>query len=130
MIQWTHAVLAIGMMTGVMVGCGGAPKNMPKIGAVTGKVTLDGQPLKKARIQFTPDSSRPSGAVTDDQGEYVLIFNEHTKGAAVGKHTVRINSGTAMEPEKLPAKYHVKSELTAEVKEGANPPINFDLKSK
>lgn len=117
------------MFVGAIAGCG-APKDRPKIGAVTGTITLDGQPLKKARVQFTPDTSRPSGAMTDDQGKYELVFNENIKGAAVGKHTVRINSGTAMEREKLPPKYNVKSELTAEVKEGSNPPINFDLKSK
>ncbi|MBL8848029.1 MAG: hypothetical protein JNG89_00005 [Planctomycetaceae bacterium] len=79
---------------------------------------------------FSPADSRPSGAMTDDAGHYELIFNEQVNGAAVGKHTVRITLGSAMEPEKLPQKYNVKSELTADVVDGENPPINFDLKSK
>lgn len=128
-MRFHFAFVTASLLVGMLAGCG-APKGLPKLGTVTGKVTLDGQPLKKARIQFTPDTSRPSGAMTDDQGQYELIFNENMKGAAVGKHTVRINSGSAMEPEKLPPKYNTKSELTADVKEGSNSPINFDLKSK
>lgn len=128
-MRFHSALVSASLIAGMFAGCG-APKDLPKLGKVTGKVTLDGQPLKNARVQFTPDTSRPSGAVTDDQGQYELIFNENLKGAAVGKHKVRINSGSAMEPEKLPQKYNVKTELTADVKEGTNPPINFDLKSK
>ena len=80
-------LLALGFIMISLAGCGGAGKDMPKLGTVTGTVTLDGQPLKGAKVQFVPNDSRPSGAITDDQGKYQLIFNENTNGAAVGKHT-------------------------------------------
>lgn len=123
-------LVACGLFIVAAVGCGGPPADLPDIGAVSGVVTLDGQPLENARVMFTPDHSRPSGAMTDANGRYELVFNEKIKGAAVGKHKVRITLGSAMEPEKLPAKYNIKTELTADVKPGPNEDINFDLKSK
>ncbi len=113
----------------LLSGCDGAPKDLPKLGTVTGKVTLDGQPLPNAAIQFEAEKSRPSSAITDAQGKYELDFNGALKGAAIGNHKVRITTGKADQREKLPAKYHAQSQLTAVVKEGKNE-INFDLTSK
>lgn len=122
--------VACGLLIVAAAGCGGPPADLPELGTVSGVVTLDGKPLPNARVMFTPDHSRPSGAMTDANGRYELIFNEKLKGAAVGKHTVRISLGAYDKPEQLPAKYNLKSELTADVKAGPNEDINFDLKSK
>jgi hypothetical protein len=122
-------VLGMCLSAAILCGCGGPGKDVPKLGTVTGVVTLDGEPLENAMVQFVPDHARMSGGKTDAQGKYELNFNERLKGAAIGKHKVRITVGSPMEPQKIPAKYNVQTELTAEVKEGPNT-INFDLTSK
>lgn len=90
---------------------------------------MDGQPLKNALVRFVPEHARESVGLTDDQGQYELRLNERLKGAAVGRHKVLIASNEDKR-EVIPARYNLSSELTAEVKEGENPPINFELNSK
>ncbi len=47
------------------MGCGGG--DMPELGDVSGKVTLDGKPLVGINILFTPEKGRPAGGVTDEE---------------------------------------------------------------
>lgn len=116
----------------LLVGCGGG-SDLPELGEVTGVVTLDGQPVSGAQVQFIPQSGRPSSGETDASGKYELHYTADVAGAVLGSHTVKIN--TAVDgrddpsTEKIPARYNSKSELTEEVKSGVNE-INFDLKSK
>lgn len=113
-----------------LVGCGETAKDVPKLGTVTGTVTLDEKPLAGATVMFISETSRPSSGVTGADGKYTLRFNENLEGAAIGNHKVRITSSkSAEEPEKLPAKYNMRSDLKAAVAAGANQ-FNFDLKSK
>jgi hypothetical protein len=122
------SLAALLVFLSLTAGCGS------DIARVSGQVKLDGQPLPKASITFQPqEEGRPSVAITDDNGNYELLYKPDVSGAKVGKHTVIIT--TAWEDddtrvkEKLPAKYHAKSELVEEVKSGRNV-INFDLQSK
>ena len=118
-----------------LAGCGG-PEN---VASVRGVVTLDGQPLPDATLEFQPEKGRPSFGKTDEEGYYTLLYTPEHDGAEIGKHQVRISTASEStdpatgemktEPEKVPAKYNVKSELTAEVEAGSNE-INFDLTSK
>ena len=94
---------------------------------------------------FMPaDGGRPGTAMTNADGRYELQFTGTEKGAMIGKNVVRISTyyppmgntsadGKTSEiparPERLPAKYHEKSELTADVQPGV-PTYDFDLKSK
>ena len=122
-----------------MLGCSNS--SGPDLGYVEGVVTLDGKPLDGAAIQFEPAGGRASSAITDAQGHYVLDFSATSQGALIGKHVVRIQSARTASggegdaplvkarPEILPAKYHARSELTAEVEGGSNT-IDFDLTSK
>lgn len=116
----------------LQTGCGGT-SDMPDLGKVTGVVTLDGQPLSGAQVQFAPPTGRPSTGETDASGSYNLRFTADEPGAIVGSHTVRIN--TAVDgrddpsTERVPARYNSKTELTAQVEEGKNE-IDFDLQSK
>jgi len=110
------------------IGCGGTGE---KLGSVKGKITYKGEPLAEARIEFDPvEEGRPATGFTDAEGNYTLSFVQSEAGAKVGKHIVRIRTDKDVDgivvKEKLPAKYHEKSELTAEVTSGANE-INFDL---
>ncbi len=121
-------------------GCGGG--DGPALGTVTGKVTLDGQPVARLVITYIPEGSggSPSYGVTNAQGEYTMEFTPDKKGAAIGKHQVTVEPGNPMTDEngkplpdqpvvKVPGKYRRPGELTAEVKSGANT-INFELSSK
>jgi hypothetical protein len=131
--------LSIVMLAGVVVGCGGGPDY--KLGSVEGTVTLDEKPLADAELRFQPPQGRSSVAVTDQNGHYVLDYTTEQKGAELGTHSVSITTlrsasgGEGEQPavpgrdELLPARYHAKTELTADVKQGSNT-IDFHLKSK
>ncbi|OAI53176.1 hypothetical protein AYO47_05385 [Planctomyces sp. SCGC AG-212-M04] len=120
-------------------GCGGA--SGPELGTVTGKVMLDGQPVQKATIMFTPEKGPPSYGGTNAQGEYTLMFTADKNGAVLGKHTVTIESGNPETDDrgkplpdqkvtKVPRKYTSKAGgLTADVKAGSNT-FDFNLESK
>jgi hypothetical protein len=128
-----------GRMWGVMAviavlfasGCGGG--GGPSLGTVSGRVTLDGQPLQGAVVEFQPAEGRGSFGVTDAQGDYRLSFTEARQGAVLGKHTVRITLDAEDDERKtdanIPARYNRLSELTAEVQAGSNE-RNFELQSK
>lgn len=118
------------------LGC--AEQDYGDLGKVTGTVTFDGQPYPDALITFTPDEGRPSRAITDQSGNYELIYIRDTKGAEPGKHSVMITTVPPEQPdnytgpkfkEPIPAKYNVRSELTETVELGPNI-FNFDLDKK
>ena len=113
----------------VLAGCSGSGK----IGKVTGKVTLDGQPLPNATVDFVPVAGgRPSTAVTDENGEYELKYTVKEDGAEVGEHRVRVstfeeNDGKVVRPEKVPDKYNRKTTLKKTVESGSNDiPLELD----
>lgn len=132
-------VLVTCALCGIIIGC--SKSEGPELGYVEGIVTLNGEPLDGATIQFEPTGGRASSAITDERGHYILDFSATSQGALVGKHVVRIQSARAASggeggaplvksrPEILPAKYHARSELTAEV-QGGNNTIDFALESK
>jgi hypothetical protein len=118
-----------------LAGCGGAP-------GVDGTVTFDGAPVDGGSITFTPEggSGTPGSAVIT-AGKYSIGAD---KKMAPGKYKVEIiwnkktgktipntnDPGTTVDETKqvIPSKYNSKTELTAEVKPGANT-FNFELKA-
>jgi len=124
----------------LFVGCG--PND---IAQVTGKVTLDGEPLGGVEIRFTPtegEKKTSSRAVTEADGTYTLKYTAEVEGALIGNHLVQVvnsidnkEEGKELDKEaeafrnKLPEKYYKNSDLSAEVKKGENV-FNFDLESK
>lgn len=116
-------------------GCGGSG---PKLGRVSGKVTLDGQPLEGAAVEFHSQEGRGSIGVTDAQGSYQLSYTDDRMGAIIGQHTVRITMAAEeldadedgrLPKSKIPPRYNHKSELSAEVKAGSNQ-LDFNLESQ
>ena len=127
----------------VLAGCGGG--DLPELGTVTGKVTLDDKPLVGALVVFEPEHTRSSEGVTDTEGRYELTYKPDVKGAAVGNHVVRISkfeqdaeaeqqgeeaAAIADEHRKnlIPAAYNIRSKLSADVKAGSNT-FDFPLSS-
>ena len=107
---------------------------------VTGKVTLDGQPLSGAKVSFESQDMRQSIGKTDNIGNFRLMYDSQTPGAMPGLKTVRITTanvdvegggageGAAAVKEKVPARYNEKSELQADVS-ASHKTFDFDLKS-
>ncbi|WP_339746967.1 carboxypeptidase-like regulatory domain-containing protein [uncultured Rubinisphaera sp.] len=135
-------------------GCSGGPNDLPDLGQVTGKVTLDGNPLAEALVTFTPvdtESGNTSSGTTDATGTYELHYSGENMGAIPGEHKVTIIVGEGatptfpegVDPDNLspqerqkytapaviPAKYNSESTLTETVKSGPNT-INFELTSE
>ena len=115
-------------------GCGGG--DLPELGTVMGKVTLDGKPLAGVMVQFHPlAEGRPGSGVTDKEGNYVLKYNDGAKGTKVGPNKVEINTvwpdgePGPEQTETIPPKYNSASTLKEVVKKGSNT-FNFELQSK
>jgi hypothetical protein len=120
-----------------VAGCGS--KAVP----VSGKVTLDGQPLANAVIAFVGDRDTHglgAGAEgkTDANGNYTLrILEKNLDGALPGKYKVVIsvvetensesNAKPAERKEKVPEMYNSRTELKFEVPSGGTSTANFDL---
>lgn len=122
----------------VPVGC-----NDPNLAAVSGEVTLDGDPVDGGTITFIPSGGGPPEASAWSEitgGRYSIPAG---KGAGVGTCRVEIRwtretgkNIPAVPPappdamieeteEAVPARYNTQSELKAEVKPGRN---TFDFK--
>lgn len=116
----------------VCCGC----QSKPNSAEVSGVVMLDGEPLAKAEVIFTPDEGRASFGITNEQGGYALIFTGTKKGAMPGTHRISITTAVvdfdgdgSPAREIVPAKYRgPESELIQEVKPGKNT-IDFDLRT-
>jgi hypothetical protein len=91
-------------------------------------LTLDGQPIVGARLRFQPEAvgGSPSYGSTAPDGRYELGYKRGQKGALIGWHAVRIESGADLA---LPARYNVQSELRREVKPDEENEFNFELTS-
>lgn len=133
-------VLVILLAYGLYVGANwmmASRLKLPPLGYVTGKVTLDGTPLAGATVYFAPvqpdmadtkrDRARTSYGITDDQGEYTMIYYETTQGVAIGKCQVWLEllgpKGQVIPPDWTKAVLQVR-----EVKAGSQV-INFEMKS-
>jgi hypothetical protein len=126
-------------------GCGGSNR-----GAVQGKVTFNGAPLKEGQISFVPldPSLGPTAGATVTDGEYRI---NASRGPVAGEYQVQINAfrktgkkiWDGMGDEKapanqknyveevmaiIPARYNAASELRATIKAGEVNVYDFELK--
>jgi hypothetical protein len=138
------AAALVSLLT-VCSGCGSHSKG-PTTYPVTGRVTLEGQPVLGADVAFVPPKdatgTAPAQAVTDRDGHYEVmsIFDQgrvDQPGMTPGKYTVQITQleklrgGEMSKTPKnlLPKKYEsAASGLAAEVVAGGENVFNFDLK--
>ncbi|WP_437200783.1 hypothetical protein [Planctomicrobium sp. SH664] len=143
---WLCVLLSFAFLTGC--GRGGTVE----VAKVSGQVTLDGKPIPKAIVQFSPVSGRSSYAETDADGRYQLTYTARQPGALLGQHRVRITTAGEVEvkpgetyqgkvvqgesvqsfftPEILPKRYNADSTLTANVEPVKENVIDFHLTSK
>ena len=132
--RWVTALGTVAVLwLATLAGCGGNAD----LGTVAGVVTLDGQPLANATVEFVPadggEERSSYDGTTDASGRYELYFSASQKGATPGAYTVRIwppDSDDEPAPApKLPPQYSTRSELTATVEVGSNS-IDFPLDSQ
>jgi len=86
----TRAISALVASTLLAVaGCGGGPKLYP----VTGTITMNGEPLADAAVQFLPNSTDgsalPAEGMTGPDGKYTLLTGAES-GAAAGTYQVAV----------------------------------------
>src|SRR5262245_1048609 len=123
-----HAVAIVTAL--VVFGC--SQPSGPALGRVNGVVTLDGQPVQNAGLEFIADAGGVAYGKTDANGRYYMSFGNSHTGALVGKNLVRITSGDRVvvgdkkfeSKEVFPKKYNVNSDQVVEVAKGNNT-INF-----
>ncbi len=106
----------------------------PAVAPVEGMVTMNGEPLAQAMVEFQPDAGTPSYGYTDQSGHYELMYQVDRGGALLGRHNVRVRTAgekTDLETdmtytvrESVPVEYNEESELYYEVKRGPN---TFDI---
>ncbi len=127
-------MLAILALLAAAGGCNS--EKLPRLGRVSGVVTLDGQPVPEATVTFggAKEGEPDSIGKTDATGKYELYYSRGHKGATIGEHPVSISTykpANDDEPqakkEAIPAIYNGKSELKQTVKRGSNK-LDFQLK--
>lgn len=119
------AVIAVGAL-----GCGAKEKVASDRAAVSGVVTFNGQPLPAGTISFASTTVYGGTSVSIlDGGRYT------TDRANIGANRVTIDTATIKygNPSAyvaIPSKYAdaATSGLTADIKQGMNENVNFDLK--
>ena len=135
--------LATIILFAVVCGCSQTPYDVAE---VSGRVTLDGQPLGDAVVMFQPTTSRAgqtalgpgSHGTTDTEGRYALrLIDPDREGAVVATHRVTITTAREvnpdsesgeMTPEKVPARYRDGS-LTFDVPADGTSRADFELSS-
>ena len=135
---WQFATVSLAVS--VNVGCG--KDYGVELYSVTGTITIDGQPLDGATVEFRPDrtgevkADRGGIGFTNEKGKYIMLFRD-TRGCPEGKFRVLVS--TYSEPQRdnkteqkkrVPRRYRGQnSELTATVTPDGDNVFDFDLKS-
>jgi hypothetical protein len=123
------------LAAGLLAGCGDGPASA----TVSGEVKVDGVPVEKGTITFTPADGKGQPVTAD------VVNGKYEVRTTAGKKTVMISAPVVVEKRKdstapdaqwiestkesLPDKYHSKSELTLDVQSGSNTK-DWDLKVK
>jgi hypothetical protein len=130
--------LMAGAIMALISGCGSA-----KYAPVSGRITLNGNPLPSAFVTFNPipksgsiEAGPTAVGTTDQDGRYTLRVSSNQSGALIGNHRVAITVVNAqggdapLSRSARPAPVSIPAhELTFEVKPGGTDEANFDLRS-
>lgn len=103
-------------------GCSRGPKRVP----VSGKVLIDGEPLRFGSIVFVPEEGRQSSGTLDSEGRFKLTCLTPNDGAIIGKHRIQVLAGETINETTFrvhaPMKYAVLS--TSGLSEDIQAPID------
>lgn len=143
------------LISGFLTVTGGCGQRGPKLASVTGKVTMDGQPLAQVIVTFVPSEGGVSSSGITDQGGVYTLSCPLGSGAVIGQHRVYVQSQASgsgkieipdedapdyrPDPyaslrapphvERIPARYNTNSELVRVVETGKNV-IDLELASR
>jgi len=136
-----RARLLLGVAAVAALGCG------RQFAPVSGKVTMNGEPVAGATVVFQPiakegaiEAGPGSVGTTNEKGEYTLTADTGQNGAVVGKHRVMISSlgvkpgaeggdqrgGPPLE-DRIPGRYNADTSLTFDVPDGGTNKADFPL---
>jgi hypothetical protein len=130
----------------VAIGCSGSSDNLPRE-AVSGTVTLDGQPLASGSISFNPPANAGEGmtgggsqiqngkfSIPRDMGLVPGNYNVaiYASNKAEQTRPAQVGAGNPKNRAKdlIPAKYNTNTELKYEIKKGGGNDLTFTLESK
>jgi hypothetical protein len=126
------ALIATG---GAAIGC----SKGPAVGTVTGDVTFEGQPVQDGYVSFTPvDGNSQTGGASIVDGKFkaeqvpatkmkVELHGNRKTGKKIKAYDTPESPVADEVVELLPPKYNVNSDLTLDVKQGAQH-VNYELK--
>jgi hypothetical protein len=112
----------------VNAGCG---SKYPPTAPVSGKITLNGEPVTQGRISFHPTSGeRPALANIQSDGSYSLTTFERGDGALLGSHKVSIKSTRIENAPPPPKDFREEAAQAAELAKRGGPQLVFIVDKK
>jgi hypothetical protein len=122
---WCWAALLTGSAVLGAAGCSKEPQE--KLGRVSGKVTVAGQPLKTGSVTFRPDAARgnttlhnPTSPI-DAEGHYDLVVPVDRKGAPLGWYKVLVTAYDNPRPG------HLKSFISMKYQDAKSTPLEKEV---
>ncbi|WP_145062745.1 hypothetical protein [Adhaeretor mobilis] len=132
-------LLAACLFAVALAGCD-SPSYEQDTAPVSGRVTLDGEPLTQGIVYLLPSKGRSAKGLIKQDGSFVLKTYSEGDGAQVGTHPATVaalpgddmDSATKKPSVTVPRRYSrpATSGLTVEVKPGENNEVEFALTSK
>ena len=138
-----HRFVAFGLLLGCLLACGCS--SGPPLAPVSGRVVMNGQPLKNVRVDFHPNPDKGtrgkgSTGTTDADGNFTLAYDGGEPGAIVGHHRVIVTDldtfGNVLvgrgdyrtEDPKGPKETPTKSRFAAAYSDLAKTPLSQEVK--
>lgn len=91
LLATTTGLAPIALCLPLLLGCSNSNPKLPPTVPVSAQVTIDGKPLPKALIAFSPVEPGPSSNGRIENGEVVDLWtNGQKQGVVVGDHKVTI----------------------------------------
>ena len=91
-------------VTALFVAFAGCSDGRPDRITVSGRVLIDGEPLKTGIVQFVPEGARPSGGKIGEDGSFTLTCYDSDDGIVPGTHRVAVIAKEMVSESK--AKWH------------------------
>jgi hypothetical protein len=112
-------IVSCSMILGLLLGTSGCGSKWPKTVPVSGKVTLDENPVEGAAVCLIPDSGGRFGyGTTDANGDFTVSTFEANDGATLGSHKIVITKADVIAPNRVAATIEEQDELTRAGVEG------------
>lgn len=97
--------------------CSCSQSDIPEMGFVKGKVTINGKPLTGADLEAAPLHGRPAYGVIQPDGSYVMMYKKNVPGTLLGLNRFSPVWPTSVRGPEFPPEY---LNVEIEVKPGEN----------